>query len=283
MTKKSKLIIAGSTVLAGSIIIAIAVPLSQKANQPTPEQKQEQQQDDDSKKTGENSGQVETNKQQDDLQKANQPTPEQKQEQEKTPPLTEENKGQVDSQKDSTKEKQKDGAESASGEDNKAAQPMKSQVDSKNNGTENQQNGPEVSGKVEKHDTIESIKQKGTELQSQLTPVNLYFRDKYFFLRLQTSKTTYDKIKNDRLKFVLEKGLREYIEQAAEVEQNHQTSYYLNYLDEHNGNVSFEITSDQSYGGNDEKGTYKVTKVWLSKDPSETNLLKKDSKTVKVQ
>ncbi len=321
MTKKSILIIAGSTVLAGSVITGIAVPLSQKANQSTPEQKQEQQQDD-SKKTGENSEQVETNKQQDDSQKDNQSTPEQKQEQEKIPALTEEKqqngaeagsgekteensaqaestkpqvdsqkdsdtqkqqdeveagsgekaeenstqvestKPQVDSQKDSTKEEQQNGVESASGEDNKAAQPMESQVDSQNNGTEKQQNNGEVGEKVENSSDVESSEQKGTELQSQLTPVNLLFRDGYFFLRLRTSKTTFDKIKKDRLEFTLDKGNREYDELASEITQSNHTAYYLNYLDQGNDNVSFEITSEQRYGSDpNEKGTYKVTKV----------------------
>ncbi|AHH45362.1 hypothetical protein [Mesomycoplasma bovoculi] len=321
MTKKSKLIIAGSTVLAGTIITGIAVPLSQKANQPTPEQKQEQEKI--PALTEENKGQVDSqkdsteDKQQNSAEAGSGEKTEENSAQEETKP-------QVDSQKDSTEDKQQNGAEAGSGEkteensaqeetkpqvdlqnnstedkqqngekagsggkteeNNKVTEPMKSQVDSQNNGNGNQQNNGEIGKKVENSNAVESSEQKGTELKSKLTPVILYFFNGDFFLRLLTSKATFEKIKNDRLAFTLDKGGLKIDELASEFPQSGHTSYYRNYYDEPNGNVSFEIISNRSYGSDPkEKGKYKVTKVWLSNDSSKTNLLDKESNTEDVK
>ncbi|AHH45366.1 hypothetical protein [Mesomycoplasma bovoculi] len=139
MIKKTKLIIIGSTVLAGSTITGIAVPLSQKANQPTPEQKQEQ----------EKIPALTKEKQQNPVESG-------------SGEKTKENSGQVEVPKDSAEEKQKDGAESGSGgkieENNKAAESMESQANSqKDSNTQKQQDKVESpsGGKVEETKSIE--------------------------------------------------------------------------------------------------------------------------------
>ncbi|AJQ45396.1 hypothetical protein JM47_02290 [Ureaplasma diversum] len=123
------------------------------------------------------------------------------------------------------------------------------------------------------------------ELKSKLTPIKLTFEDKYFYLRLRTSKATFDNnIKNDRLKFELDKGNGVFEEFASKINQGGHDAYYLNYLDEQNGFVSFAISSEQGYGTDPrEKGTYKVTKVWLSSDTTKKNLLIGNSNTVDVK
>lgn len=91
---------------------------------------------------------------------------------------------------------------------------------------------------------------------------------------------TFEQIKNDRLKFNLDKGEVESIETASAF-QGTPNFYIIN--SQNDNNVTFSITSNLPYGDEKEKGTYKVTRVWLSSDNSETNLLSESSKEFEVR
>ncbi|AJQ45339.1 hypothetical protein JM47_01870 [Ureaplasma diversum] len=122
-------------------------------------------------------------------------------------------------------------------------------------------------------------KKEAEEVKSSLTPVSIRIEnDKYIWLKLKTTNQTFSKIEAKRLKFTLNNGKGgEFVENAAGFGPTNKTIYYQNKKVESDGSVTFEISSDQKYGAENEKGTWKVTQVWLSDDTTETNLLTKQS------
>lgn len=353
MNKKNKLIMVGSVVLGGSIITGIAVSLSQKTNELTPEQKQEQekitaltkeykttlseandklgernpelsaiqsalpnnptsddlqnainkinelintkkQQDDDSKKTKEDNGSTNSPNRNSEQQqegaktgsdekteKNNGSVSSQNSNNEKQQEGTEtksrivqtakKDNGQVNSQNDNSKTREEEGTKTVSRviktteENSITAKSMKSQVDSQSKATKDQQNHTKVNKTVE--NSIESIKEKVADLKSTLIPIKFYFSGGYFYLKLQTSQTIYDKIKNNRLEFELKHvkdGIINVINDRAAEFDDHKghNLTYLYYSKEGGDNVSFVISSELSYGSNTfEKGDYEVVSV----------------------
>ncbi|KEZ23320.1 hypothetical protein [Ureaplasma diversum] len=189
---------------------------------------------------------------------------------------TETGKPQPDPQTNST-ENQQSGSQPSkkADESNSQTETGKPQPNPQANSTENAQPGM----KAEDPD-----KQKEMDLKSKLTLVTFSRQQSYFWLRLNTSKETFDKLKDGRLKFLLDKGNGTFEEQASLFEQGGRKAYYVNDKVEADGSVSFSISSDQPYGGNqNEKGKYKVTQIWLLGDDSKNNLLNQNNKTVDVQ
>ncbi|AJQ45460.1 hypothetical protein JM47_02670 [Ureaplasma diversum] len=142
----------------------------------------------------------------------------------------------------------------------------------------NQINGSKQSQDI--NGILVKAKQKDEERKNQLTPVNFWVDDeKYFWLRLKTSKETFAEIEKDRLAFKLEKGRLE-VEQLASGFGVGKTEYFVR--KQVNGDiVTFDISSYLPFNKTDEKGTYQVTSVWLTKDKSK-NLLSKNTKKVTI-
>ncbi|MBZ4218086.1 hypothetical protein [Mycoplasma tauri] len=125
---------------------------------------------------------------------------------------------------------------------------------------------------------------------NKLTPVK-FWRDerKFLWLRLQTSRENYEKIKWERLKMLIDAGNRRVYEELASSWDNWDKSnpgrkniYHVKKVDNSDNTVTFDISSTQQYKDN-EKGDYKVTSVLIVGDTTENNLLNKQSEIVKIQ
>ncbi|MBZ4212646.1 hypothetical protein LAD74_01400 [Mycoplasma sp. U97] len=125
---------------------------------------------------------------------------------------------------------------------------------------------------------------------NKLTPVK-FWRDesKFLWLRLQTSRENYEKIKWERLKMHIDAGNRRVYEELASSWDNWDKSnpsrkniYHVKKVDNSDNTVTFDISSTQQYKDN-EKGDYKVTSVLIVGDTTENNLLNKQSEIVKIQ
>ncbi|KEZ23503.1 GA module-containing protein [Ureaplasma diversum] len=129
----------------------------------------------------------------------------------------------------------------------------------------------------------EEAKKQADEIkQDQITSAKLTIgNDKYFWLELTASKETYDKLKDKRLMFNLDKiGGNEGIEFATRFKVGENAFTFHKFIKNEGSNVIFQISSDQAYGAENEKGKYRVTKIWLENDVTETNLLKTPSNEV---
>ncbi|MBZ4204468.1 hypothetical protein [Mycoplasma tauri] len=123
---------------------------------------------------------------------------------------------------------------------------------------------------------------------SKLTPVKFWRKDQYLWLRLQTSRENYEKIKWERLKMLIDNGNgRVYEEFAApwnnwdKSDTSRTTIFHVEKKDIGGDMVTFDISSHHQYNNN-EKGNYKVTSVLISGD-TKNNLLERESEIVKIQ
>ncbi|MBZ4226766.1 hypothetical protein [Mycoplasma tauri] len=124
---------------------------------------------------------------------------------------------------------------------------------------------------------------------SKLTPVQFWRKNQYLWLRLQTSRENYEKIKWERLKMLIDNGNgRVYEEFAApwnnwdKSDTSRTTIFHVEKKDISGDMVTFDISSYKPYKDN-EKGDYKVTSVLIAGDTTENNLLTNHSQTVKIE